>query len=217
MTWKRSSLGTLIVSTIALWIPSETAARPPADCPDRNDPRTIGIASPPLEKGGASSKGSVQDLDRMRGGKLDAPLAQNLLDLERAAGVGGRDQVRPRRKHVVRLAGADLVGARGLDQVVDARTAAALVALGDLQELEAGNAAQERPRLLANALRVREVAGIVVRHPQRDRVTGRRRADPGEKLRDVPDLRGKRGRPGGPVRIAGKQAGGGPQGPAAAQ
>ena len=57
---------------------------------------------------------------------------------------------------------ADLLGALGLDEVVDAGAAAALVAVGDLDELDAGDRREEPARLLADPLRVGEVAGVVV-------------------------------------------------------
>ena len=77
----------------------------------------------------------VEDLDRVGRRERRRARAGGLPDLERAAGVGagaGRPVCR-----TFSPCAADLVGALGLDQVVDARAAAALVAVGDLDQLQA--------------------------------------------------------------------------------
>src|SRR6266849_870586 len=77
---------------------------------------------------------SVEDLDRMGAGEALAAFAKNLADLQSATGVGGGEKVGPNRENVVGLAPADFLRARGFDQVIDARAAAALIAVGDLEK-----------------------------------------------------------------------------------
>ena len=60
-----------------------------------------------------------------------------------------------------------------LDQVVDARRAAADLRLGDLEKLEPRDAAQQLARLRADALGVGQVAGVVVGDAHRKRVRRR--------------------------------------------
>ena len=86
-----------------------------------------------------------------------------------------------------------------LDQVVDAGAAAADLLLGERQQLDAGNRAQQIARRLADALRVREVAGVVIRHAHRERMPRRsRRTELGEDLGDVAHARRERARALGP-------------------
>jgi hypothetical protein len=104
----------------------------------------------------------IEQLDRVVDGELLAELAGVGGDLEDAAGVGGDDGAGAGREQALGLAAAELGGRLGLEQVVDAgRAAADLPALG-LAELEAGDLAEQVPRLLADRLRVGEVAGVVV-------------------------------------------------------
>jgi len=72
-------------------------------------------------------------------------------------------------------------------QVVDARGAAADLPLGRLDQLEPRNRAEERPRLGPKGLGVRQVAGVVIGHPQRQRMP-RRPWLARKELRDVADL-----------------------------
>ena len=60
------------------------------------------------------------------------------------------------------LAIAELLRGCRFDEVVDAGAAAADLRLGDRPQLDTGNGAEQIARLLADALGVREVAGIVV-------------------------------------------------------
>src|SRR5437016_12806 len=98
----------------------------------------------------------------MGGGKRPAALAQELLDLKCAAGVGGGQEVRRNREDVVHLARADLCRALRLDEVVDAGASAALVAVGNLDELEARDSGKKPARLFPDPLRVGEMARVVV-------------------------------------------------------
>src|SRR6266540_739296 len=93
-------------------------------------------APPTLRHRPAGDRG-VEDLDGVGGGELNAPLPQELGNLEGAAGVGAGEKVGLRLQNVVDLSLADLVGGLGLDQVVDSGAVAALVAVWDLDELQA--------------------------------------------------------------------------------
>ena len=103
-----------------------------------------------------------------------------------AARVRARVDVRLDREHLRGLAVAELLRGVRLDEVVDAGAAAAQLLLGRLDELELRDRAQQRPRLGAHALRVAEVAGLLVGDAQRQRVPLRRTAR-GDELRDVGD------------------------------
>src|SRR5204863_8830497 len=144
----------------------------------------------------------IQDLDGMSGAQSQAARAQKLLDLKSASRVGAGQKIRLDGEDVVRLARPDLFRAFGLHQVVDAGAPAALVALGDLDELEAGDAGEERSRRLPDALRVGEMAGVVVRDPRAQGMPGGDRRQGGQELTDVADLRGEGRRAGTPLRIA---------------
>ena len=69
-----------------------------------------------------------------------------------------------------------------------------------------GIAAQQRARLGADALGVREVAGVVVGDGHRERVPRGDRAELVEDLRDVADLAGERRGPLGVRRVVGAAA-----------
>src|SRR5262249_39672241 len=135
-----------------------------------------------------AADGGVEHLDRVRHWKRLAALAQEHLDLQRAPGVGGDEELGGRGEHVVHLALAHLPRALRLDQVVDAGAAAALIALGDLAQLEPGDRGEERARLGAHALRVRQVACVVVGDLDLDRVARRHRLERGKVLVDVAHL-----------------------------
>src|ERR671916_3518328 len=95
-------------------------------------------------------------------GDLAAHLLEGGLDLEDATGVGGDEHPGAGGEDVLRLALAELGGGLGLDHVVDAGGAAADLRLLYLLYLDARYAFQDRARLPADALRVTEVAGVVV-------------------------------------------------------
>src|SRR5262249_49066583 len=112
-------------------------------------------------------------------------------DLERAARVGAGEEVRPDREDVVHLSGADLLGALRLDQVVDAGASAALISVGNLEQLEPRDAVEEPARLLPDPLGVRQMAGVVVRDAGADRMPRREGRQAGEELGDVANFRGE--------------------------
>ena len=68
------------------------------------------------------------------------------------------------------LAVAQLLRRLRLQQVVDARRTAAQRSFRDLRNLQLRNASEQLPRLLMDTLRVTQMAGIVVRNAQRQRV-----------------------------------------------
>jgi len=98
----------------------------------------------------------------MRSAEVQAFRLRAVDDLEQAAGVAGGDDFRPGRADVLHLAFEELVGHLGLREVVDARAAAAPVALGQFHELHTGDGFQQRARLGGDFLAVAEVAGLVV-------------------------------------------------------
>ena len=104
-----------------------------------------------------------------------------------------------------RLARAELGGGLGLHEVVDAGRAAAQLPVGGLEQLELRDPAQQRARLRADALRVREVAGVVVGDAQRERMARRLRLVLGEQLGDVVDAGRERGGALGPLGVVGEQ------------
>ena len=100
---------------------------------------------------------------------------------------------------VVRLPRADLVRALRLDEVVDPGASAALVAVGDLDELEAGDRREElsRGRRMPCACARWQASWYATRAA--DRVArAPRAASAGQELHDVADARGKRRRSPGP-------------------
>ena len=87
---------------------------------------------------------------------------------------------------------AELPSRLGVEHVPHPGRAAADLGRGDLAQRRAGDVEQPA-RLGPHALRVREVAGIVVRHRQRQWVPGRHRAELDEYLGRVSHLAGERG------------------------
>lgn len=110
-------------------------------------------------------------------------------DLSRATRVG--------RSHDVDVEAIDALGFGAperrrrlwLREVVDASGATTGVAVGHLEQGELRDGAQEPPRLGSNALAVREVAGVVVGDPKRERVPGRPRRELVEQLVHITDTR----------------------------
>src|SRR3954447_6131670 len=122
-------------------------------------------------------------------------------DLEHAAGIGGRHRLGAGVEQVLGLALAELLGGLGLHEVVDPGRAAADLPVPRLHQLELGDRAQELTRLLAHALGVGQVAGVVVGHLHRHRRTLGARLDLAEQLVRVANLAREGLRPLGPVRI----------------
>jgi hypothetical protein len=118
----------------------------------------------------------VDQLGRVQHAQRPPHLLADGRDLDRAAGVSGGDGVRARREQVLDLPPAELSGRLGIQQVVDTCGTTADFPLGGLDQLERGDLAEERARLRPDALRVGQVAGVVVGDLQRDRVSRRSRA-----------------------------------------
>src|SRR6185503_15404881 len=83
-------------------------------------------------------------------------------DLENAARVRGRHDIRLDGRDVAGLAIAKLLRGIGLDQVVDPCAAAADLLFRKRHELEPWDRSQQIARRLADALRVREMTGVVI-------------------------------------------------------
>src|SRR5215213_3572731 len=118
-----------------------------------------------------------------------AHLLQRRLYLEHAAGVGGDDHLRTGLQDVVRLALAELGRGLGLDHVVDTRRSAANLGLSDLLYVHPWYLLEGLARLLADPLRVRQVAGVMVGSRNGQRIPLRHGAKLLQELRDVADLR----------------------------
>src|SRR5438093_190572 len=102
----------------------------------------------------------------MDDGDVQAARASAPGDLHETAGIPRRDDRGSRLGDPRHLELEELARDPWLEDVVDSRAPAAEVALRELHEPEAGDPPEELPRLLAHALAVGEVTGIVIRHGQ---------------------------------------------------
>ena len=100
--------------------------------------------------------------------------AQAGRDLEDAPRVTAHDDIRPRREDACDLLALELGRDLGMREVVHARAATTTFRIGDLDERHAKGRAQQRARLLADLLPVREVAGVLIHDAQRTRRLQRR-------------------------------------------
>lgn len=91
---------------------------------------------------------------------------QGGVNLQEAAWIGSSNDVGRCAQNMLGLAFPQLTGWFRLDQVVNARAAAADIGLRDIHHLETGNIAQHFTRLEAHALGMSEVAGVMVGHTQ---------------------------------------------------
>lgn len=98
---------------------------------------------------------------------LLAGAAQAAHELEQAAGICGDDGGGVGGEEMRDFSVAELLRGLGLEQVVDARGAAAERGFGDLGDFKAGDLREQLARLLMDALRVAEVAGVVVGDAER--------------------------------------------------
>ncbi len=139
-------------------------------------------------------------------GQSMAKLASRRGDLKDAAGIRCRNQIRSHRGDVRRLPCADFRGRLGLNEVVDACAAAADFRLGRCDQPDARDLMQQRTRLEANPLPVRQMTGVVIDDPGLDGVTaGSRFAELDEHLGNVPDTRAERSCPWRPCGIVSKE------------
>src|SRR2546423_9432647 len=99
----------------------------------------------------------------MQSRQRPARAAERRAHLEQAARIRARVDLGLGREDVRGLALAERARRLRLDEVVDAGAAAADLLLGRLDELEAGDRAKQLARLGADALGVREVAGVLER------------------------------------------------------
>src|SRR6266852_7107546 len=104
-----------------------------------------------------------------------AAFGQATFELQQAAGVARDYQGGRAGKNVVELALLQLARLFGIGHVVDTRAAAAQAGFVDLGELNARNAAEEVTRLAADALRVEQMAGVLVDKLRDERVSHRGR------------------------------------------
>jgi hypothetical protein len=111
-------------------------------------------------------------------------------DVGQAAGIAGRHDGGFGGDDVLELAVQQLIGHLRLDQIVDARAAAAPSALRQLRQCELGNGAQNLARLRGDLLAVAQMAGFVVSDVLRGRARlGRREADLRQPFVDVLEFR----------------------------
>src|SRR6266700_4546189 len=104
-----------------------------------------------------------------------AQALQGRVDLQEAAWVGGGDGVGRCAQDMVSLAFPQLPGWLRLDQVVNARAAAADIGLRDIHHFQTRDTAQYLTRLYAHTLVMGKVAVVVVGDAHRDRMTRRDR------------------------------------------
>src|SRR2546422_642489 len=100
--------------------------------------------------------GDVQDLN------IGTGPAQASLDLKETAGIGCDDHLGAGAYNVVNLPPLQAFGHFRLGQIVGACAAAADIRLGQFDEAFSRNCLHEIPGLFRNALRVRQVTGIVI-------------------------------------------------------
>src|SRR3954452_21727957 len=111
--------------------------------------------------------------------------------LDRAAGVRRGHDLGAGVEQVARLSAAEVGGGVRLHEVVDAGRAAAHLPLRRVDELELRDHPQQVARLRADALRVRQMAGVVVGDLAPQRGALRPRVLLGEELIHVEDLPGE--------------------------
>ncbi len=93
--------------------------------------------------------------------------AQSRDDLQHAARIGAHDDVRRGRDDGADLVALKLARDLGMAEVVDAGAAAAPLRIGDVDDRDAFDRAEQSARLRSNALPMREMAGILVHDPDR--------------------------------------------------
>ena len=107
-------------------------------------------------------QGIPQHLHRVAHRILGAELLQMQPKLGETTDVSGGDEIGPGRHHRARFLFAQRRRDRGLIEIVTAGAAATELTAGDLPQFDAGNRAQQIPRLAAHALRMGQVTGVVV-------------------------------------------------------
>src|SRR5688572_27866477 len=126
-----------------------------------------------------------EERDWMRNAHGQLLLAEAIHDLEEAAGIAGRDDLGTRGLDMLNYAFEKVARHFGLDQVIDARAAAAPRAFGEFNEFEIRNCAKQRARLRGDLLAVAKVTRLVIRDYLRRAARGFRNADFCEPLVNV--------------------------------
>ena len=114
--------------------------------------------------------------------QLSPHAREGRLELQQAAGVSGHNHVRVQRRDMARFPVAELRGGFRLHQVVDSRGTATDRGFGNFQQFELRDASQQRARLRADALRVLQVASVMIGDAQTQGVAPGARLKPGQKL-----------------------------------
>src|SRR6202008_923460 len=104
----------------------------------------------------------VEQLDDVANRQLSSRAREGRLELQQTAGVAGHNHIRLQPGEMARLPVTKLRRGFRLYQVVDSRRATADRGLGNFQQLELRDAAQQHPRLRADTLRVLQVTSVVV-------------------------------------------------------
>ena len=110
------------------------------------------------------SRLTTQNLNRMRRPYPGSPCPEPRTDLHQASRIAGEHQVRcgVHGQDGIELGIEHRLRHSRFKQGEDARTAAALLAVGEREEGEAGHALEHRQRLCQDPLRMLEVAGGVI-------------------------------------------------------
>src|SRR5262249_45316639 len=156
---------------------SVTSKRTP---PQLQAPVSMGLRLQAALEPDAADRG-IEQLDRVGGGHRTPRAPQRSRHLDQAARVRAHVEAGVGREHLRRLAIAQLARGLRLDEVVDPGAPAAEVLLVRLDELAPRDRPQQRSRLLAYALGVPEMAGLLERHAPLEPVE-RRRPPGGERL-----------------------------------
>jgi hypothetical protein len=125
----------------------------------------------------------------MDGTRSSARLLQAGLDLQEAANVAGRDEIGVGLPNAFHFPRQESVRHLGLKHVVRSGAATTEIRLGQFDEAQPRDLRQDGPRLAADPLRVREMAGLVVGHRHRHGAQLSIPADVGQDLGDIADLR----------------------------
>ena len=122
---------------------------------------------------GLAADGSIENLNRMNDGSVAAKTSQGGLELEKAAGVAGGDDIGVERSDELGFAIAEGVGGVGLDQIVESGGATADGVFWDFSEFELGNICQQLAGLRADALCMLKMTGIVEGYAEAERISWR--------------------------------------------
>src|ERR1017187_6032008 len=129
---------------------------------------------------------SVKQFHHVEGGhRLHPAPAQAIHQLQQAARISRKHGLRASRKKIFHLAIAELVRCLRLQQVINASRTAAQRALGNLSHFQPRNSAEQLPRLRLDALRVQQMAGIVISDAHLEWLSRRLRLQFAKNLGDV--------------------------------